>query len=511
MMKATRPRYEILSPQSIAPSGVAFTRHCPNIRSIQGTVIRVAQLAAVAMLFLLPLSSARGQGFDSLTTSKIKVTMQRRLPAAVHFEGTAFDVHVKARDASLTDVSQRIGDLLPTDLQSENTKLHGDKNSPDLKISCTVTSLDIPKRESFTQNDVAVQKNVEKQQKYYKVVGTLSVAYQATDRAGKTVDARTISARYSEDFNADTNTSANQSLPSKMINPFKRMAGKKTETATAPDTDELKTILITRTVKQIVARLVNTNETIEIYLARGKTLDKADKLAQSGLWQKYNEALETMQPFPDPAVDAYRLYDIGVSYEAQAYQSEDHQQARKFLDEAAINYGKALDAKPAEKYFLDPQNRIETGIEHYRALEASNEPAPAPEDASAKPAAANTAPTAATSSTSAKAGAHNTSSAARSTSSGATSKSGASGSSNSSATSSSALTNDKVVKMVKAGLDEDTIVTAIQDAKSVQFDLSSDGLIQLKNDGVSKKVMTAMQDRAARRTTTRHTTPSNSN
>jgi len=502
-MKELRARDEISIPQSVAPIGIASTPHCSNIRSIPEAFFRLAQLAAVAILFLLTLSSAWGQGFDSLTTSKIKVTMQRRLPAAVHFDGTAFDVHVKARDTSLTDVAQRIGDLLPTDLQSENTKLHGDKNSPDLKISCTVTSLDIPKRETFTQNDVAVQKSVEKQQKYYKVVGTLSVAYQATDRAGKTVDARTISARYSQDFNADTNTSANQSLPSKMINPFKRMAGKKTETATAPDTDELKTILITRAVKQIVARLVNTNETIEIYLARGKSLDKADKLAQSGLWQKYNEALETMQPFPDPTVDAYRLYDIGVSYEAQAYQSEDHQQARKFLDEAAINYGKALDAKPAEKYFLDPQNRIETGIEHYRALEASDEPAPAPEEASAKP----TAPPASTAAT----GAHSTSSGARSTSSGTASKAGTSASSSSTAASSSALTNDKVVKMVKAGLDEETIVTAIQDAKSVQFDLSSDGLIQLKNDGVSKKVMAAMQDRAARRTTTRHTTPSNSN
>jgi len=41
----------------------------------------------------------------------------------------------------------------------------------------------------------------------------------------------------------------------------------------------------------------------------------------------------------------------------------------KFLDEAAINYGKAVDDKPSEKYFLEPQKRIETAIAHYRKLE----------------------------------------------------------------------------------------------------------------------------------------------
>ena len=67
--------------------------------------------------------------------------------------------------------------------------------------------------------------------------------------------------------------------------------------------------------------------------------------------------------------DAYRLYNVGVAYEALAYQAEDETTAMKFLDEAAINYGKAIDAKPAEKYFLEPQKRIETAIEHYKKLE----------------------------------------------------------------------------------------------------------------------------------------------
>ena len=72
---------------------------------------------------------------------------------------------------------------------------------------------------------------------------------------------------------------------------------------------------------------------------------------------------------PKPDEDAYRLYNIGVAYEALAYQAEDPKSAMKYLDEAAIDYGKAIDAKPEEKYFLEPQKRIEDAIAHYRELE----------------------------------------------------------------------------------------------------------------------------------------------
>lgn len=54
-----------------------------------------------------------------------------------------------------------------------------------------------------------------------------------------------------------------------------------------------------------------------------------------------------------------------------------------------------------------------------------------------------------------------------------------------------ALTNADVVKMVKAGLDTDTIVLAIRQGATA-FDTSPDALIALKSDGVSGKVIDAM-------------------
>jgi hypothetical protein len=53
------------------------------------------------------------------------------------------------------------------------------------------------------------------------------------------------------------------------------------------------------------------------------------------------------------------------------------------------------------------------------------------------------------------------------------------------------LTNDDVISMVKAGQDQDSIVSAIQ-TQGTDFDVSAKGVLQLKKSGVTKKVIDAM-------------------
>ncbi len=55
------------------------------------------------------------------------------------------------------------------------------------------------------------------------------------------------------------------------------------------------------------------------------------------------------------------------------------------------------------------------------------------------------------------------------------------------------LTNESVVKMIQAGLEEDTIVSVIEKDES-NFDLSVDGLIALKEAGVSENLIQVMLD-----------------
>ena len=59
-----------------------------------------------------------------------------------------------------------------------------------------------------------------------------------------------------------------------------------------------------------------------------------------------------------------------------------------------------------------------------------------------------------------------------------------------------ALTNDTVVRMSKAGLDDSVIIGTIQTQPGA-FDTSPDDLISLKNVGVSQTVIAAMQARSA--------------
>jgi hypothetical protein len=58
-----------------------------------------------------------------------------------------------------------------------------------------------------------------------------------------------------------------------------------------------------------------------------------------------------------------------------------------------------------------------------------------------------------------------------------------------------ALNNDSIIKLVKAGLSDDLIVTTIN-ASPGTYDTSADGLIALKTAGASEKVLTAIMQKA---------------
>lgn len=73
-----------------------------------------------------------------------------------------------------------------------------------------------------------------------------------------------------------------------------------------------------------------------------------------------------------------------------------------------------------------------------------------------------------------------------------------------------ALNNDSVIKLVKAGLSEDLIVTTINGSAG-SYDTSADGIIALKTAGVTDKIVAAILAKAAAPTptiTTNSTSPS---
>jgi hypothetical protein len=132
-------------------------------------------------------------------------------------------------------------------------------------------------------------------------------------------------------------------------------------------------ILVDRTAQRVAARLVNTSERVEVMLARG-ALDQNNRNADAGQWTKFVEELETMPPLAHLDDDAYRLYNIGVGDEALGYRAESPASARRYFEQAVMQYRKAGEANPQEKYFIEPVNRIEIALEHYKQLSLPAEP-----------------------------------------------------------------------------------------------------------------------------------------
>ena len=75
-----------------------------------------------------------------------------------------------------------------------------------------------------------------------------------------------------------------------------------------------------------------------------------------------------MPPLPHMDDDAYRLYNIGVGDEALGYKAESPASAKRYFEQAVIQYRKAGEANPQEKAFIEPVNRVEIALEHYKQL-----------------------------------------------------------------------------------------------------------------------------------------------
>lgn len=419
-------------------------------------MFRTGKIEAIAFLSACALAAvtARAQSFGA---AKEKVTLHRKLPALVHLTGSSIKVVVPGSD-NTGDVSYDLQALLETELLKDDPNLRSEPNNPDMIVTCNITGFYHPGPTVTTRPGVGVTGL--QNQDYTRITGTLSISFQVKDAVGHQLIADNVEAKYDEEFDAMGN-STSKGVKGSFTGTFKRLKGGSSDDMNAPTDAELRSKLLLDAVQQISEHIVNTDEAIDVFLAKQKgAMEDGDKAAEGGLWQRALETFETASPMSKPEDDAYRLYNIGVAYEALAYQADDEKAAMKYLDQAAINYGKAIDAKPSEKYFVAPQKRIETAIAHYKELEEEKKPKPAPvvEAANVPPAAAGAKPAAP-----------------------------------------KALTNTQVVAMIKSGMDDDTVIQAVRAAKAINFDLTPAGQQQLTSSGVSAPVITAMKARAARK------------
>ena len=412
----------------------------------------------ILLAFLLgvvanPIVVVRAQSFGGAFQRK-KIMLVRKLPPTGHIDGSSFKVQVTGGPG---DVNQALQSTIESLIISNDPRLHtvmSPTDKPDALITCQVTSYSLQSANE-TQTGVTFGKTTTPPQSFIHVKDLMTVTFNAQDlRASKSIAANNVTGKFDQQYPI-------QSAQPAKINSFSGMggllshipqkqpaAGGDEASANKPPTPiEQRDLLVKNVSYQIVSHLVNTSEQVPVELAVGAGLDEADKLMDQKLWTRAMEGLETMTPFAQPAQDAYRLYDLGVVNEALGYQAEDVAQARKYLQEASIDYGKAIDAKPDEKNFLQPQTRIDTALAYYKTL--GDQAAASAQVASAAKAPAQ-----------------------------------------------DVLTNADVIAMVAAKLDQGNILDTIKTASAVNFDLTAHGQIDLAKGNVNSVIITAMKQKA---------------
>ena len=442
---------------------------------------RVLFSALLLLLAVGPQSPAQHYGFGLM--GRTTVTLHRRLAPDYNLHDTSFRIKVEGRGDP-----QRLATILQGEILRYGTNLQWNDKTPAVEIDCIITSFTPPVVQITGQAPAAGKLKLSLGQSNVQQVhlsGAITASYRALNANGTGLVAGQDTARVEGTYNvtADGKHFYKTQSAGDLLKVFGRSSG----TEPIPTQEELVQQIEAEEARLVASHLVAETQTISVLLAGGGALDQANKRAEAGQWAPYLEMLEAIPPLGKPEDEAYRRYDVGVANEALAYAAEDVSSARKFLEVASTAYGKALEEKPGEKNLLEPQNRIQTAIEHYAAIAKQTDERARmlaqfkQQQQSVQGQGAGTGQVQQASMSDVRP---------------------ASGGSDGAAPGASAakpagevMTNDSVMKLVSAKFSEHMIVNKIQSSSRAQFDTSVDAMVKLKHSGVSDTIIQAMDSR----------------
>ena len=269
----------------------------------------------------------------------------------------------------------------------------------------------------------------------------------------------------------------------------------------APQDRELFTKLLGGLEDDLAACLFQTGEEVRVLLPKGKFVDTSEMI-EKGQLDAARKSLEALPPMKNPQDEAYRTYSFGAISEVLAYKTVDLQVAQQYLQEAARKYTSAFDVKPDEKYFQDARLRVEGSLRLYATLEkqanrsdnvAKNRGNPADQPTvRSEPASNETAeklPPVATAIVNRESQASDKLAGKKLIPQPLVSSTDR----QPPAPQTSAMTNEVIVKLVKAGLSEENIIATINEAPATNFDLSPNAQVQLIQAGVTNRIISAMR------------------
>ncbi|MCP3960215.1 MAG: hypothetical protein GY719_20415 [bacterium] len=438
---------------------------------IHSRVHRALVFAIVALMLPLPATAAK-EGFGK----KRKILQLSRInPPRVLIRGERVAVEVNAADRSYHDVAQRFRAQLASELVGSDTRFQLDSDRPETLVKVEVLQDEFQTykehRQGTQRRKVGEDRNGKAIYRDEKVTITYTTLKHHLRFAYTVTEARDDATLLADSSQVDYSNVVR-------------------EGATLPTQAEIEGSSLEKAVNEIVRLLAPTREMIEVLLPKG-TLAEQISFAEAGLWNRYSESLETMPPLPAAQDDSYRQYGIGLAYEALGYGAESPETTLRYLEKAAEQYNLALNANPGEKYFSQPFEGSFFGILGRKTLGSLSRALGGRGESTADQSTSRRSippPVQRVETSLAKYRALFDQSKELQVSSagGARSMAGEENNEN-------AVTNELVIEMVEAELDEAIIMTAIEDALGCAFDQSPMGLIQLKKAGVPSSIISKIQ------------------
>lgn len=345
------------------------------------------------------------------------VTIARLRPADVWLRNTSITVRVTAVDANASHLSERVRNLLTSAVLS-NKSLRESQNA------------DVIIKVAITKGPYCVE-NVEKWAVILKLA-TLQCKIEGNYQIFRRRD------NYVYDSGAVE--------PSHGFTP-------RDQEARRPGA-EVEEALIKQFVFLIARRVADVTETFRVRILRKDELKQCSRLAQGSQWLQFIDCLNALPEKPtDREFEGDRRYDIGLGYEALAYEHmwTDFGRAERYFELAERYFREAQDKDPREAEYVRALNRLREGKRQFEVVKARSR-------------------------------SHQKSSIAHE-----------SGQREITSPADETLTNEAIIQMVKAGLDEAAIIQAIQQAKRKRFDVTPQGLIRLKKEGVSNAIIRQIQ------------------
>jgi hypothetical protein len=337
------------------------------------------RMSIVAAGILIVPAVLGAQGFGGLVGMKKpkEAPLKRILPASVNLNQKRIKVHaIGASQTIPQDLLTVLRTKLVTSIQKDN-RFVVDERNPETLLNFTVTNYYVEKRTTAaTQNTPACT--------FY--TGKIEASYQAVEvGTDAPLDSENLVYAVTEEG----------PKKSSMLAGVLHRSGGGCGTQAKNSENEARDELVDAIVTQMSQRAAPFEETISVPVPGGK-LEPLSALAISQRWAKLLEEAEKTPPLPKGDDDAYRLYLVGLSNEALAYQDakdaadleksrrgdvttekakkameqeeKDFSEAQAYLDKAAKAYKDALQGKAGEKEFRSPDARMEEAVRLYATI-----------------------------------------------------------------------------------------------------------------------------------------------